>query len=106
MTDTQRLFELDCEKYVANVAEELEAMDDETLNEYLYDVYDIEYRADNERAYRSVKLMIACGGPNVYVDTDEKAVLLHWGGTKKEHFLSREVTDRVDNIFSELWDCN
>ena len=48
--------------------------DSVTFCEYFSDVYDIEYRIGGGREYRSVKLMVACGGPNIYIDTARRAV--------------------------------
>ena len=55
-----------------NCSEEIEESDLEAVSIYDYftgDIYDIEYRIGSDRQYRSVSLMVACGGPNIYIDT-------------------------------------
>ena len=69
-----------------NVDEEDECQD---LYDYFDEVYDIEYRIDDRGEYRSVKLMIACSGPTIYVDTGDAYVKLYRGAvpTLKRLFL-------------------
>lgn len=69
------------------------------------DIYDIEYRVDSDRQYRSVSIMVACGGPNIYIDTRKKAVLLYWWTDFAEYPLSSTVCDEIDNYFEELFNC-
>lgn len=70
-------FEKECEQQVKDIANYLNDIASGNVNEedecqslydYFDDVYDIEYRIDGEGNYKSVSLMIACGGPNIYVD--------------------------------------
>jgi hypothetical protein len=49
--------------------------------------------------------MIACGGPNIYIDTAEKAVLLYWWTDRARYYLSSDVVDQVDDWAREYWDC-
>lgn len=79
--------------------------DSVTFYEYFSDVYDIEYRIGSDREYRSVKLMVACGGPNIYIDTARRAVLLYWWMDYAEYPISSDACDEIDNVFSEIFEC-
>lgn len=76
------------------------------LYDYFENVLDIEYRVDSDRkTLRSVSLMVACGGPNIYIDTAKKAVLLYWWTDRAEYPLSYDVCNEIDAWAEELWNC-
>lgn len=86
---------------------ELEENDLEQLSLYDFfaDVYDIEYRRGSDREYRSVKIMVACGGPNIYIDTARRAVLLYWWTDRAEYPLLSSTCEAVDKWAEEYWNC-
>lgn len=105
-------FQQECEKQVDSIANYLNDLangnvdkEDEcqSLYDYFNDVYDIEYRIDGRGEYRSVKLMIGFGGPNIYVDTHDAFVKLYWGGSHAQAPISYETSDEIDNIFEEMY---
>lgn len=80
----------------------------ETVSIYDYfegDIYDIEYRIGSDREYRSVSIMVACGGPNIYIDTKRKAVLLYWWTDFAEYPLTSSTCEAIDAYFEELFRC-
>jgi predicted RNA-binding Zn-ribbon protein involved in translation (DUF1610 family) len=77
--------------------------DNVTFYEYFSDVYDIEYRIGSDREYRSVKLMVACGGPNIYIDTSRRAVLLYWWTDSAEYPISYDAAEEIDCVFEEFF---
>lgn len=87
--------------------EEVDDPDDlETL--YLYNyfeenkIYNIEFRIDGSGDMRSVEIMIGCGGPNIYIDTERRAVVLRWWGSSAEFPI--ECADAVDEWAAEMWE--
>lgn len=76
-----------------------------SLWDYLSDVFDVEYRIDGRGEYRSVRLMVACGGPNIYIDTASKQVELYWWSDRASYPISYEVCDEIDAINEEMWRC-
>ena len=105
-------FEKECEKQVKDIANYLNDLangnvdeEDEcqSLYDYFDDVYDIEYRIDGEGNYKSVSLMIACGGPNIYVDTNDAYVKLYWGSTYVDAPISYDISDEIDDIFEKMY---
>lgn len=69
-------------------------------------VFDIEYRTGSKHETpRSVCVMVACGGPNIYIDTEAGAVELYWWGDRAYYPLTRAAVEAVEEYFIELWDC-
>jgi predicted RNA-binding Zn-ribbon protein involved in translation (DUF1610 family) len=75
------------------------------IDDYFADCLDIEYRSGSGREYRSVRVMVACGGPNIYVDTKSKSVELYWGNTVETYPLSYHVVDAIDSYFEDIFMC-
>lgn len=71
--------------------------------DYLSDAFDIEYRIGSDRAYRSVRIMVACGGPNIYVDTGLDAVELYWGADHESCLLPSGVKSEIDDEFEYIY---
>ena len=80
-------------------------LEDYTLWDYFSDCLDIEYRIGTDHTFRSVEIMITCGGPNIYVDTADAKVKLCWGNTHEEAPFSYNVRDEIDSIFEEYYSC-
>ena len=76
-----------------------------SLYDYLQECYDVEYRIGGDREYRSAEICLAWGGPNVYVDTAENAVKLFWGGERETYYISGSVSDEIDDICEEQYNC-
>ena len=81
----------------------LDDLDDYTLFEYFNDVSDVEYTTDYRKEYKAVRLMIACGGPNIYVDTRTGTVDLYWWTEEAHIGLDKEVVEEIDSIYSEIF---
>ena len=69
------------------------------------DVFDIEYRIGSDGEFRSVQIMIACGGPNIYVDTADNSVRLYWWTDRAHWYFDRETGDEIDAIWQEHYEC-
>ena len=72
--------------------------------EYFDDVYNIRYVVDGDLDYCGVNVMIACGGPNIWVDTYSQTVDLYWGGDHVSYELWSSTTDEIDEIFREQYE--
>lgn len=89
-----------------NCSEDIEENELEAVSVYDYfeqELFDIEYRIDGSREYRSVCAMIACGGPNIYIDTAAKAVVLRWWGEGAEYPLSCDAVEAINQYFEECF---
>ena len=77
--------------------------DAQTIYDYFNDCLDTEYRCDGHKEYRSVQVMVAWGGPNIYIDTGSCNVKLYWGGEQETWPLSSEAIAAVDEWAEEYW---
>lgn len=73
--------------------------------DFLGDCYDVEYRCSSSRELRSVAVMVACGGPNIYLDTASKDVELYWWSERARYPLSYEAVEAIDEWAEEVWGC-
>lgn len=71
--------------------------------DYMRDILDIEYRCGSDREYRSCKIMVAWGGPNIYIDTACAMVKLYWWTEYAEYPISYEARDAIDEWAKEYW---
>lgn len=90
-----------------NCSEEVEESEAEqvTIWDYFNDAFDIEYRISGSGDFRSCRLMVACGGPNIYVDTDTSSVELYWWGDRASAGFDRDAAALIDEAFEELYTC-
>lgn len=77
----------------------------ETMLDYFSDAFDIEYRIGSDRNFRSVCLMVACGGPNIFVDTQAKEVQLYWWSDRASYPISTDAADAINEDFEMLYNC-
>lgn len=48
--------------------------------EYMHDVLDIEYTVTQNKEFKSARLLVAFGGPNIWINTGNDTVEGYWGG--------------------------
>ena len=73
--------------------------------DYLGDVYNVEYYVNSDReTVNGARFMVACGGPNIYIDTKLKTVEGYWWGDK---YIANYYDDPMglDDVAQELWGC-
>ena len=51
-------------------------------HKWMEDVYDIRYIVDREKRYYSAELLVAGGGPTIWVSLNEMEVQGYWGGDR------------------------
>ena len=73
-------------------------------SEWMEGVYDIRYIVDREKRYLGAELMVAGGGPNIWVNLDTKYVEGYWGGDK----VLEPFTDNLglDDYCEEMYGCS
>jgi predicted RNA-binding Zn-ribbon protein involved in translation (DUF1610 family) len=71
--------------------------------DFLSDVFDVEYRCGSDREYRSVRVMVACGGPNIYLDSASRDVELYWWSERSRYPMSYDAAEALDEWANELW---
>ena len=73
--------------------------------DYFSDCYDIEYRIGSDKQFRSVRLLVAYGGPNIYIDTASGNVELYWWTDRASYALASDTIDAINAEFEELYAC-
>lgn len=106
MCDTKTILE----NRVRDIAETLdlivsEGLDEngDTLDNFFDDVYDVKYGIGYDLTYHSVKVCVACGGPNIYVDTASCTVKGYWGRDKAEYPLDMRTVDDIDSYWNDIY---
>jgi hypothetical protein len=77
--------------------EEMSAFD------YLQDALDIEYIVNKDKEYLGARVLVAFGGPNIWVNTRTKVVEGYWWG----EYAKASFDDGIglDDALETLWGC-
>jgi hypothetical protein len=92
-----------------NIAEEItkgtrEVPDGESpASEYMDHVYNIRYIVDREKRYLGAELLVAGGGPTIWVDLWDKEVKGYWGSDR----ITEPFIDNLDlnGYCEEMYGC-
>ena len=70
-----------------NIAEEItEGKKDPAI--WMYDVYDVEWITHQDHSYKAARLLVAGGGPNIWVNTQTEMIEGYWGTDKVQcHYI-------------------
>jgi hypothetical protein len=78
------------ERMVKNIAEDI-TEGKEDVHEWMEDVYNIEWITNQDHSYKAARLLVAGGGPNIWVNLQTNTVDGYWGADKRSYGF-------VDNI--------
>ena len=78
--------------------------DEACAADYTKDVLDINYVINADKSYRGARLLVAFGGPNIWIDTERQEVQGYWGGDKYVQYYSTDVLG-LDDYFEEYYEC-
>jgi hypothetical protein len=76
----------------------------ETVYDFLQDAYDIEYIVNSKKEYLGARVLVAFGGPNIWINTRTKQVEGYWWGDSCVMSYSVDAMD-LDEALSELYNC-
>jgi hypothetical protein len=84
-----------------SIAEEITAGKQDAY-EYLKDVYDMRYIVDREKRYFSAELLVAGGGPTIWVSLYTKEVEGFWGSDRvQEPFIDNiGLDDYCEDLYA------
>lgn len=71
--------------------------------DWLEDALDIEYRVGGDGAYRSARVLVGWGGPNIWVDTARQEVQVSWYSPIHTADLPVTFCETLDEVLEELW---
>ena len=69
--------------------EEIEEGQPYSAYDYLFEALDIQWTLNNNKTYRGARILVTCGGPNIWIDTTHNNVEGYWG------------TDRIDRGYQD-----
>ena len=75
-----------------------------TAHDWMEGVYDIRYIVDHEKKYLGAMLMVAGGGPTIWVNTWTKEVEGSWWGDKCTHHFQDNIG--LDQYNEEMYTCS
>ena len=99
-----------------NIAEEISAgpeqvnihtgedREEVTASKWMEDVYDIRYLVDREKRYLGCELMVAGGGPTIWVNTWTKEDEGYWGGDRVTWAYQDNIG--LDDYNEEMYSCS
>ena len=70
------------ERMVKNIAEDI-TEGKEDANKWMEDVYNIEWITNQDHSYKAARLLVAGGGPNIWVNLQTNTVDGYWGADKR-----------------------
>ena len=85
-----------------NIAEDITA-GKEDASKWMEGVYDIEWITHNDHSYKAARLMVAGGGPNIWVNLQTNTVDGYCGCDKVEHGFIDNIG--LDDYLEELHGC-
>ena len=100
----------ECRAYAKRVPEESEAYYNGTINEdgeevskydYVADVLDYEVVLTSQKTVKAVRLYVTLGGPTCWIDTEEHAIICHWGTDQAECSIDWDLCNELEEIIAE-----
>ena len=96
----------ECREYAKHVAEEIESYYNEggeeiSMYDYVADALDYEVILTSQKTVKAVRLYVTLGGPTCWIDTEEHAVICHWGTDRAEYAIDWDLCDELEEIVSE-----
>ena len=76
-----------------------------TIGDYFDDFYDVNYIVGSDKKYKACRVLVAFGGPNIYIDTWGQKVQLEWWGEHAEADIPDELCAAIDEFFEMLYNC-
>ena len=71
--------------------------------DYLSDAFDIEYIVNSKREYLGARVLVAFGGPDIWINTRTKTVEGAWWGTYASATYQRDNLG-LDEALEMLWE--
>ena len=76
-----------------------------TIGDYFSDFYDVDYIINREKKYKACRVLVAFGGPNIYIDTWRQEVQLEWWSDTATADIPEELCEQIDEFFKEIYNC-
>ena len=74
-----------------------------SASDWMEDTYDIRYLVDSRKEYLGAEILVAGGGPTIWVDTFTKEVRGYWGTDRVQRYFIDNLG--LDDYCEELYGC-
>lgn len=100
----------ECREYAKHIAKKIEVYYNGTVNEdgeevslydYFADALDYEVILTSQKTVKGVRLYVTLGGPTCWIDTEEHAVICHWGADKAEYPIDWDLCNELEEVVAE-----
>ena len=68
-----------------------------------YEAYSLQYTINGDGTYLGVKVMLAGGGPTVWLDTYQEEICGYWGSDKYTRIISD--FEYIDEYWEDMYKC-
>ena len=75
------------------------------MYDYFEDFLDMDFISNYRKEYKACRVLVAYGGPNIYIDTYSGAVELYWWSDRASFPLRRDTMDAVDEWAEDYYNC-
>ena len=75
------------------------------MHDYMEDILDIDYIVNYRKEYKACRILVAFGGPNIYIDTFKGCVDLYWWTDRASFDLTPDAINAIDDWAEEYWNC-
>lgn len=72
--------------------------------DYLSDVLDINWILNSDRTYKAAKVLVAFGGPNIWINTEKQQVEGYWWGSQSIIPYNQDSIG-LDETLNEIFNC-
>lgn len=76
-----------------------------SLWDYMTDALDVRFVVNSHKEILAVKILVAFGGPNIWIDSESRSVELYWWTDRASYPLSTDVCDALNEWAEEYWGC-
>ena len=73
------------------------------VSEFMEDVYNIEWITHQDHSYKAARLLVAGGGPNIWVNLMDNTVDGYWGFDRVKHGFIDNIG--LDDYLEEMHGC-
>lgn len=103
MSDCEKQLRDMCKDYAADASSGKMLFYPEDDADPPYEAYDVKYTINGDGTYLGVRIMLAGGGPNVYLDTYHEEIQGYWGGDSCKSIISD--FEYIDEYWEEMYKC-
>jgi len=100
---------LDSVKHIANTIEsgeyETDNEDGPSGYDYLTDALDIQYIISSDKKYLGARVLVAFGGPNIWINTQKQMIEGYWWGDTEYAYYQEDNLD-LDSALEEIYNCS